>query len=195
MPVPGRVPINCHIDDWAAMMRLVASPEVLSDGEQVVLRMRQHGKTMVVPSAILILIVGVASAVMLVLPAGTGHLAVIRLAIAAAAVIAAAAWFGVPYLRWRTTSYELTTRRLRMREGIVTRTGRDFPLTRISDVSFSQGLLDRIFGCGRLIVESAGENGRLVLTEIPDVRRVQAVLFELVSEDAARTGGVDTGGY
>ena len=80
--------MNCHIAESAAMMGLVASPEVLSDGEQVVLRTRQHGKTMAVPSAILILIVGVASAVMLALPPGTGHLAVIRLAMAAAAVVA-----------------------------------------------------------------------------------------------------------
>ena len=44
--------------------------------------------------------------------------------------------FAVPILRWRTTSYELTTRRLRLRSGIVSRSGRDFPLIRISDVSF-----------------------------------------------------------
>ena len=34
------------------------------------------------------------------------------------------------------TTYELTTRRLRLREGVLSRKGRDFPLLRISDVSF-----------------------------------------------------------
>jgi uncharacterized membrane protein YdbT with pleckstrin-like domain len=72
----------------------------------------------------------------------------------------------------------------------LSRSGRDFPLNRISDVSFSQDLLDRAFGCGRLIVESPGEMGRLVLTEIPDVKRVQAVLFELVGEEESRFGRV-----
>ena len=106
------------------------------------------------------------------------------------ALLAAAIWFGIPVLRWRTTVYEVTSRRLRLREGILSRSGRDFPLNRISDVSFSQDLLDRMFGCGRLIVESPGEMGRLVLTEIPDVRRVQAVLFQLVGDEEAKAGRV-----
>src|SRR5262249_39035188 len=89
--------------------------------------------------------------------------------------------------------YEVTTRRLRLREGILTKSGRDFPLNRITDVSFSQGLLDRVFGCGRLTVESPGEYGRLVLTEIPEVRRVQGVLFQLGGEEEARLGGAAQG--
>jgi uncharacterized membrane protein YdbT with pleckstrin-like domain len=61
--------------------------------------------------------------------------------------------------RWRTTTYELTTRRFRLRYGILSRTGRDFPLIRISDFSFSHGLIDRMLGCGRLVIESPGEHG------------------------------------
>jgi len=95
-------------------------------------------------------------------------------------------FFGVPFLRWRTTSYELTTRRLRLRSGIVSRSGRDFPLIRISDVSFQHGLIDRLLGCGKLIVESAGEHGQLVLNEIPHVQRVQSTLFQLVEDEQAR---------
>ncbi len=52
--------------------------------------------------------------------------------------------------------------------------------------SFSQGLTDRIIGCGRLIVESPGEHGQLVLTEIPRVKEVQALLFQLVGDEQQR---------
>ena len=48
------------------------------------------------------------------------------------------------------------------------------------------GVLDRILGCGRLVVESAGEHGQLVLTEIPQVEDVQAKLFQLVEDEQAR---------
>jgi membrane protein YdbS with pleckstrin-like domain len=177
------------------MMGLVVCPAGQADGEQVVLIMRPHAKTMVRPAAVLVLIAAVTVAVLVVLPASLGSLGIIRLVIAAVALVAAVVWFGVPVLRWRATSYELTTRRLRMREGIISRTGRDFPLIRISDVSFSQGPVDRLFGCGRLIVESAGENGRLVLTEIPDIQRVQSVLFDLVSRETERAGWADANGY
>jgi len=104
------------------------------------------------------------------------------------ALIAVVLWFVVPVLRWQMTSYQLTTRRLSLRYGILTRSGRDFPLIRISDVSFSQGPIDRLLGCGRLTVESAGEHGQLVLSEIPQVERVQATLFQLVEDEQLRLG-------
>ncbi len=160
----------------------------LVPGEELVLRLHPHGKTLVRPALLLLLIVAAAIAVILVLPGNGAQLAPIRYAVGAAALLAAIAAFGVPFLRWRTTIYELTSRRLRMRVGIITRSGRDFPLNRISDVSFKQGLIDRIFGCGTLLVESPGEQGQLELHEIPDVRQVQGVLFQLVGEEMARIG-------
>ncbi len=154
----------------------------------MVLRLHPHGKTMVRPAILLVAVLAVAIVAIVVLPASTSALWPVRAVIGAVALIAAVVWVGVPFLRWRATTYEVTTRRLRLREGIVTRTGRDFPLNRISDVSFSQGILDRMFGCGRLIVESPGENGQLVLTEIPDVKRVQGILFQLVGDETSRIG-------
>jgi uncharacterized membrane protein YdbT with pleckstrin-like domain len=163
----------------------MAGDESLSEGEQFVLRLHPHWKTLLRPLFILVVIVAAAVALLVLLP--TGHnLAAARIAIGAVALLAAIIWCAVPLLRWKTTSYELTTRRLRLRAGILTRTGRDFPLIRISDVSFSHGLIDRLLGCGRLVVESAGEHGQLVLNEIPQVERVQATLFQLVEDEQAR---------
>ena len=59
------------------------------------------------------------------------------------------------------------------RSTIITRHGRDIPLARINDVSFSKGLLDRLLGSGRLTVESAGEHGQIVLNDIPRVEATQ----------------------
>jgi uncharacterized membrane protein YdbT with pleckstrin-like domain len=106
--------------------------------------------------------------------------------VAAVAILAVMLWLIVPVLRWRTTIYELTTRRLRVRSGIVTRRGRDIPLARINDVSFEKGLLDRLLGSGRLVVESAGEHGQILLNDIPRVEYTQATLFRLVEEEQRR---------
>jgi len=91
-----------------------------------------------------------------------------------------------PLLVWRTTRYELTTKRLRLRMGVVARDGRDIPLSRITDVSFRKTLLDRILGCGTLVVESAGEHGETTLREIPHVERVSAMMFQLVEDERLR---------
>ncbi len=170
------------------MMGHVAPNDGLAPGERLVLQLRPHGKTLVAPALLLLLIVVAAIVVILVLPGHVANSGLIRLVVGVVALAGGVAWFGIPFLRWRTTSYELTSRRLRLRYGIVGRTGRDFPLNRITDVSFRQGLIDRVFGCGTLVVETPGEQGRLEFAEIPDVRQVQGVLFELVGEETARAG-------
>jgi uncharacterized membrane protein YdbT with pleckstrin-like domain len=163
----------------------VAHDEGLTEGEHIVLRLHPHWKTVLRPTLLLAVIIVAVIVALVYLPA-SADTAAVRLGIGVAAVLLALVFTLVPFLRWRTTTYELTNRRLRLRSGILTRRGRDFPLARISDVSFSHGVLDRILGCGRLVVESAGEHGQLVLTEIPRVVDVQARLFQLVEDEQAR---------
>ncbi len=166
-------------------MGTVAHDDGLTEGEHLVVRLHPHWKTVLRPVLTLALIVAAVLAALIYLP-GSVATGPVRLAIGAAAVLAALLFCLVPLLRWRTTTYELTTRRLRLRAGILSRQGRDFPLARISDVSFSHGLVDRMLGCGRLVVESPGEHGRLVLTEIPHIEAVQSTLFQLVEDEQAR---------
>jgi uncharacterized membrane protein YdbT with pleckstrin-like domain len=163
----------------------MARTDSLTDDEQPVLFLHPHWKTLVRPLALTLVVVAAALVVEAVIPSGSAAAAE-RLAVAAVALLALMLWLTVPVLRWRTTTYELTTRRLRMRSGILTRQGRDIPLARINDVSFEKGLLDRLLGSGRLVVESAGEHGQIVLTDIPDAEHVQATLFRLTEEEQRR---------
>jgi membrane protein YdbS with pleckstrin-like domain len=173
-----------------ATMWPMAGDESLSEGEHFVLRLHPHWKTLLRPFLILLVILAAAIAALIMLPSGSSA-GVARDAIGIVVFVAVIICGVVPLLRWQTTSYELTTRRLRLREGIVARSGRDFPLIRISDVSFSHGPIDRLLGCGKLTVESAGEHGQLVLTEIPQVEYVQATLFQLVEDEQARLARED----
>jgi len=153
--------------------------------EQRVLLVHPHWKVLVRPVLLAVLVLAAALVLEAVIPAGSAAAAE-RLVVAAVALLVLMVWLTIPVLRWRLTTYELTTRRLQIRGGIVTRHGRDIPLIRITDVSFEQGPLDRLLGCGRLVVESAGEHGQIVLTEIPHVEQVQATLFQLVESEQRR---------
>jgi uncharacterized membrane protein YdbT with pleckstrin-like domain len=153
--------------------------------EQPVLLLHPHWKTLIRPIVVAVVVVAAALAAEAAIPNGSAAAAG-RLAVGVVAVLALMLWLFVPVLRWRTTTYELTTKRLRTRYGIVTRRGRDIPLTRINDVSFEKGVLDRLLGAGRLVVESAGEHGQIVLRDIPHVEYVQATLFKLVEDEQRR---------
>ena len=157
----------------------------LTEDEHLVLRLHPHWKTLIRPFAVAVLVIAIALIAEVLIPSNSAA-AVERLVVAAVAILAVMLWLIVPVLRWRTTIYELTTRRLRVRSGILTRRGRDIPLARINDVSFEKGLLDRLLGSGRLVVESAGEHGQILLNDIPRVEFTQATLFRLVEEEQRR---------
>jgi uncharacterized membrane protein YdbT with pleckstrin-like domain len=157
----------------------------LTQDERLVLLLHPHWKTLIRPFAVAVIVIVIALIAEVLIPSNSAA-AVERLVVAAVAILAVMLWLIVPVLRWRTTTYELTTRRLRVRSGIVTRHGRDIPLARINDVSFEKGLLDRLLGSGRLVVESAGEHGQILLNDIPRVEFTQATLFRLVEEEQRR---------
>jgi uncharacterized membrane protein YdbT with pleckstrin-like domain len=86
----------------------------------------------------------------------------------------------LPFLRWRTTTYTITNRRLITRSGILTKVGKELPLNRISEVSYERNLTDRMLGCGSLIVQTAAEDGTIVLHDVPDVEHVNLEMTQLL---------------
>jgi uncharacterized membrane protein YdbT with pleckstrin-like domain len=157
----------------------------LAVGEESVAILHPHWKTLVLPVLLTFLVVAVLLAGEVLIPANRAA-AIERLALAVVAVALLMWWLMFPVLIWRTTVYEVTTKRMRLRDGILTRNGRDIPLSRITDVSFRKGVLDRLLGSGTLVVESAGEHGELTLKEIPHVERVSSLLFQLVEDERLR---------
>jgi uncharacterized membrane protein YdbT with pleckstrin-like domain len=166
---------------------MAISQKLLSDGEYVVLSVRSHPKALIGPLAFLILVLAGVITVATMQPDNTP----VRLIAAVVAVSLLVLWSLVPFLRWLTTTYTVTNRRLITRQGIVSRSGRDIPLFRINDVAYEKGLLDRLLGCGTLIVSDATEKAGVVLADIPNVERVQLQITDLLF---ARDDGQDDDG-
>ena len=95
----------------------MAGDESLSEGEHFVLRLHPHWKTLLRPFLLLLVILAAAIAALVMLPSGSSAV-VARDVIGILVFLAVIIWGVVPVLRWRTTTYELTTRRLRLREGL-----------------------------------------------------------------------------
>lgn len=153
--------------------------KLLGDDEEVIASMRTHWKALVMPIVLLVFVVVIGAFLASIAPEGE-YQKWMRLAIlivAAILIIGGTLW---PILTWATATYTITNRRLITRRGVITRTGRDIPLTRINDVSTERGLLDRIFGCGTLVIESAGQRGRIVLRDVPHVESIHLRMSELL---------------
>jgi uncharacterized membrane protein YdbT with pleckstrin-like domain len=164
----------------------MAFPEsVLDSDEEVVRNLRPHWRRVVVPIALLPIVVGLASYGWFTLPSDSARkwLRYVILVVAALLLL----WLTLrPLLFWLTTRYVVTNRRVLMRNGVLSRTGRDVPLTRVNDVSFSRTIVERCFGSGTLIIESAGDRGQVMLRDVPRVEAVQRDIYRLVEGEAQR---------
>lgn len=154
--------------------------ELIEDEEEI-LHFHPHWKTILGPLALAVLVALAAIAGIVFIGNGTA-----REVIAGIGVVLIIVVLALPLIRWACTDYILTSRRFVLRTGILNRHGRDIPLNRVNDVSFDHGLLDRILGCGKLTVESAGERGQIVLKEIPHVEHVQNELYRLIEDEQQR---------
>jgi uncharacterized membrane protein YdbT with pleckstrin-like domain len=147
------------------------NPKHLNEGEHVVVSTRTHPKALVFP--LLVLAVTLAAAAY-VNTLGDGDAAKILHYVAWALAAVVIIWYVVrPLIVWATTTYTFTNRRFMKRSGFIAKEGRTIPLNRISEVDFEIGLIDRIFGCGTLVVSDASEQGRVELHDIPRVEQVQ----------------------
>ena len=168
----------------------MAYPEkVLANDEKVVEHLHPHWITLVPATFWFIVICAAGGAGINYAPDhGTGRSVVIIAIIVVGVVLLL--WLAfTPWLAWRTTHYVFTTHRVLIRRGVFKRTGRDIALQRISDVSFTQTLWDRMVGAGTLTIESAGEHGQENLTNVPRSDQQQQMLNRLIEEDGGRRGG------
>lgn len=101
------------------------------------------------------------------------------------------------WINWLFTKYIITNERLIIREGLIARKGKEIPLERIDNVSFSQTVGERILRSGDLIIESAGEGGQSRYTDIPQPEDTQSMIYQIreariiALEGAAGTSAAD----
>ncbi|SFM48187.1 Bacterial membrane flanked domain [Nocardia asteroides] len=97
-------------------------------------------------------------------------------------------------IAWKSTHFIITDRRVLVRQGVITHTGIDIPLSRISSVQFQHGVFDRMLGTGTLIIGSSSEEP-LEYDDIPQVQQVHALLYHEVFEAGSSRRDQSWGGY
>jgi uncharacterized membrane protein YdbT with pleckstrin-like domain len=162
----------------------VAYPEeLLSEGETIVIHRHPHWKMLLLPYLALLITLGVGIWLAILAMEATPPWDMIWLiAIGAVALVILVWLFLVPFVRWRTTHFIVTSDRVMAREGVINRTGIDIPLSRINSVRFEHGLIDRVVGCGTLIIESASEEP-LEFDDIPKVEQVHTLIYREVNDN------------
>ncbi|MFC3891769.1 PH domain-containing protein [Lentzea rhizosphaerae] len=155
--------------------------DLLSSGEHVVIHKHPHWKMLIFPVFWLLVVVALGTYLAgLVVDQSWANIAWIALAVIGVVLIL---WLTIaPVVRWRTTHFIITSDRVMYREGVFKRTGLDIPLARVNSVRFEHSLMDRVLGCGTLIIESASDEP-LEFDDIPSVEKVHTMLYREVNDN------------
>ncbi|MEI6364732.1 MAG: PH domain-containing protein [Actinomycetes bacterium] len=166
-------------------------PKLLGEGESIAFEMRPHWRSLIVPALVLIVTVAVAAFLLSTFDGSNIFSNTIGAVTWIAALVLIVGWTVRPFLNWFTTDYVFTNRRIIVRTGLIRRVGRDMPLSRVNNVTFDKTLTERILNCGTLSVQSAAEQGSLIIASVPDVEKMQREVYRLYEEDdqRRRSGG------
>lgn len=85
----------------------------------------------------------------------------------------------LPFLKWLTHTYTITTHRITEAWGILNKNSRDIPLHRVNNITVERSVWDRMLGCGTLRIETAS-NQITVLDDVPKVKKVHRMLSSML---------------
>lgn len=155
--------------------------KLLADDESIVYELRPHWRVLIVPFLWFVVTLGAGSYLLARFDNST-----FRWIVGGVMLILLVILVVRPFVFWWSTQYVFTDHRIIIRTGVVARKGRDMPLSRVNDVSFSHSFVERFLNCGTLMVESAGTQGQMIIEGVPNVEAIQRDIYRLHDEDDER---------
>jgi len=173
----------------------VAFPrKLLAPGEDVVLETHPNWSILVPRTSLFLLVVAVCVAIVVLWSSAPLWFGYVLLGFAGLFFLALLA----KIVMWRSTTLVLTNRRVVYRTGVFRRLGREIPLDRVQDVTYTQSLAERLVGAGSLTIESAGAGGEEPFPDIRHPAEVQSLINRLITAPSPGYGasaGGGLGGY
>jgi uncharacterized membrane protein YdbT with pleckstrin-like domain len=155
--------------------------KLLNEGEDIVAELRPHWWVFAKPAALVVLLFVLATVAQIMVDNP-----VLTFVLAGAGMVALV-WLGARYLKWATTVFVVTTDRLILRSGVLSKQGKEIPLERLNDIAVSQTLFERMLRSGDVVLESGGERGQTVVSNIPRPFQVQNVVYAEIERAQNRT--------
>lgn len=181
MPASVRKAAACYY--WKASLTGMAFPDdYLNPGEDLILNLKPHWWVFAKPGALLAAALAVSIALTFW---DVQYVSLIGWGLLAATVVNTAVAFG----RWSTTHFVVSSERLIFRHGLLTKRGVQLPIDRINNINFKQSVLERMIGAGDLLIESAGESGQSLFSNVRKPSAVQNEIYRQIDLQRDRLAG------
>lgn len=159
----------------------------LNEDEDLIVDERPHWVILVSPIAQLVLFV----LVVVLAIRFASSLPWWTIAFPAAVLLLMLGRFGIRVAKYRSSHLIVTTERLIYVSGAIRRSVREIPILQISNLTSSQSLFERLWRCGSLQVEHAGEGGS---DSFVSIRRPDRIVRMISAQISRRSSIMGRGG-
>jgi uncharacterized membrane protein YdbT with pleckstrin-like domain len=169
-----------------------AVSKYLLPNEQQVIHTRRHPAVLIGPS--ILTLVGLLVAALLSATVLRGYAALVTVIWLLWVVLFG--WMIWNILNWAVDYFVVTSHRILLTSGVLTRKVAMMPLTKVTDMSFQRSFAGRMLGFGEFIVESAGRDQALrTIDHIPYPEQLYLEVCGMLfgAEDEANSSGSDSG--
>lgn len=81
------------------------------------------------------------------------------------------------HIKHNHTVYKLTTVKVEIKSGLLSKTSRNLPLRHIQDVTVSESFRERLIGIGDVVIDSAAVGGKILMPNIKDPRKYAEMIL------------------
>lgn len=159
--------------------------------EEVVVRLRKHARALILP-VLAVMAIALAAGFFV----GTFDELWQNLLALFGALVLAVILFLLPFFAWLGNTSTVTTKRIIIRRGMLTRTRSEVPLNRVREIRTRASLWQRIFKTGNVELVT-GQDAPLKLTSVPSMNGVVDMLHELLEAnyiaDSSQGSSTSTG--
>jgi uncharacterized membrane protein YdbT with pleckstrin-like domain len=166
---------------------------MLASNERVIFQAHSHWKNIFVPVLVTVVVTALTVFTLVAWLSDDGDPAWQRWAVVAVGGVLVIGFGLWPIIVWLASTDTLTTRRLISRRGVFSREGKDIPIDRVQSVSYRRTLLERMLGCGTLVVQTAGETSDVELADVAHIERRLLQVQELILNEEIPAEGTDHG--
>lgn len=92
-------------------------------------------------------------------------------------------WIIWDLLSWKYTTYTLTNSRVIFQKGIIRKNKTYMHYDKIQDITFSQGIIERLISSGDIAIFGGHDRTRLILNDIPNPTKVEDMINRMIEGD------------
>ena len=164
----------------------------LLDGERIAYRARLHRIVFLVPFVLLLLALAAAAIALSIADPDVKRAAWIAAAVLGVLTLAV----GVgPWIRYRTSEFAVTNRRVLMKLGFIQRDSLDMLLSKVEAIQVDQDFMGRMLGYGTInVIGTGGTAGTYARISRPLEFRRQVQMQSVAVEESRRAGALPGGG-